>query len=78
VNAPNGFAPSYDIGGAGEWEIGSWEITAVGMNVGENEDGNNYNFFGGQIGNTLNTSLGTGNYRLIGQLTSKQFLDAEF
>jgi hypothetical protein len=36
VNAPNGFTPSYDIGGAVEWEIGSWEFTAVGMNVGEN------------------------------------------
>jgi hypothetical protein len=45
VNAPNGFAPSYDIGGAAEWEVGSWDVTALGMNVGENDDGNNYNFF---------------------------------
>jgi hypothetical protein len=77
VNAPNGFAPSYDIGGAVEWEIGSWDITAMGMNVGENDDGNNYNFFGGQIGYKLNSSLGEGNYRLIGQITSKQFLDED-
>ena len=77
VNAPNGFAPSYDIGGAVEWEIGSWDITAMGMNVGENEDGNNYNFFAGQIGYKLNTSLGEGNYRLIGQMTSKEFLDED-
>ncbi len=27
VNGPNGFAPSYDIGGAVEWEIGIWDIT---------------------------------------------------
>jgi hypothetical protein len=77
VNAPNGFAPSYDIGGAVEWEIGSWELTAVGMNVGENEDGNNYNFFGGKIGYELKTILGEGNFRLIGQMTSKEFLDED-
>jgi len=77
VNAPNGFAPSYDIGGAVEWEIGSWDITALGMNVGENDDGNNYNFFAGQIGYKLKTSLGEGNYRLIGQITSKEFADED-
>jgi len=42
VNGPNGFAPSFDIGGAVEWEIGIWEFTAVGMNVGENDDGKWY------------------------------------
>jgi porin len=75
VNAPNGFAPSFDIGGAAEWTIGSWDITAMGMNVGENDDGNNYNFFAGQFGYKLNTSLGEGNYRIIGQISSKEFLD---
>jgi len=75
VNAPNGFAPSYDIGAAAEWEIGSWEITALGMNVGENDDGRNYNFFAAQIGYKLNTDLGEGNYRVIGQMTNKKFLD---
>ncbi|MBW2429940.1 MAG: porin, partial [Deltaproteobacteria bacterium] len=76
VNGPNGFAPSFDIGGALEWQIGSWDITAVGMNVGENDDGNNYNFLAGQIGYKINSFLGEGNYRAIGQLTSKEFLDA--
>jgi porin len=75
VNGPTGFAPSYDIGGAVEWETGDWDITALGMNVGENDDGNNYNFFAAQIGYKLSTSLGEGNYRLIGQITSKEFLD---
>ncbi len=75
VNGPNGFAPSYDIGGAVEWELGSWAIKGVGMNIGENDDGNNYNFFAAQLGYKVNTSLGEGNYRLIGQVTSKQFLD---
>ena len=76
VNGPNGFAPSFDIGGALEWEVGIWEITAVGMNVGQNDDGNNYNFFAGQIGYKMNSILGEGNYRVIGHLTSKEFLDA--
>jgi len=75
VNASNGFAPSYDIGGAVEWELGSWAVKGVGMNIGENDDGNNYNFFSAQLGYKVNTSLGEGNYRLIGQVTSKQFLD---
>jgi len=77
VNAPNGFAPSYDIGGAVEWETGSWVIKGVGMNVGENDDGKNYNFFAAQMDYSVNTSLGEGNYRLIGQVTSEDFLDKE-
>ena len=75
VNAPNGFAPSYDIGGASEWEVGNWDVTALGMNVGENEYGNNYNFFAAQLGYKLNTALGAGHYRVIGQMTNKEFLD---
>lgn len=77
VNSSNGFFPSYDIGGAVEWEIGNWDITGLGMNIGENDDGNNYNFFAGQIGYKLNTSLGEGNYRLIVDGTSEQFLNED-
>jgi len=77
VNAPNGFAPSYDIGGAAQWEFGNWEFTAMGMNVGENDHGNNYNFFGSQLAYTLNTTLGEGNYRVIGQITSREFMDKD-
>lgn len=44
VNGPNGFAPSYDIGGAVQWEIGPLYANGVVMNIGENDDGNNYNF----------------------------------
>jgi len=77
VNGPNAFLPSYDIGGAVEWDIGNWYINAVGMNVGENDDDNNYNYFGAEIGYQLNTSLGEGNYRLIVDATSKDFLSAD-
>ncbi len=65
VNGPNGFAPSYDLGGAVEWELGKWRAKGVVMNIGENGDGNNYNFLGVQLGYTLDTALGEGNYRVI-------------
>jgi hypothetical protein len=75
VNGPNGLHPSFDIGGAAEWELGSFDITGVGMNVGENDDGNNYHYFAGQLGYKLNTNLGEGNYRLVVAAASEQFLD---
>ena len=77
VNGPNGFFPSYDIGGAAEWEIGNFDITALGMNIGKNDDGNNYNYLAAQILYKLGTSMGEGNYRLIVATTSKDFLDNE-
>jgi hypothetical protein len=77
VNGPSGFAPSYDIGGAVEWEMGPWAIKGVGMNVGKNDDGNGYNFFASQIGYKVNTAVGEGNYRLIGEVSSEDFLDKD-
>ena len=75
VNAPNGFVPSYDIGGVFEWEISNFSVKGVVMNVGENDDGDSYHFYGVQLGYTLNTPLGEGNYRVIIDRTSKRFLD---
>jgi porin len=75
VNGPNAGLPSYDVGGALEWEINGFGFKAVYMNIGENDDGKNFNFFGGQVGYTLNTSLGEGNYRIIGAITNEAFLD---
>jgi len=76
VNGPNGFAPSYDVGGAVEWEFGSWGITGVFMNVAANQFGNSYNFFAAQIGHRVNTPLGKGTYRLVGQITDAEFPNA--
>ena len=45
------------------------------MDVGENDDGNNFQFYGVQLGYALETHLGKGNYRIIVDATSKQFLD---
>ncbi len=75
VNGPNGFAPSYDLGAAFEWEKQAFSLKGVWMNVGENDDANDYMFYGVQFGYALKTGLGEGNYRLIYEGTSKDFLD---
>ena len=77
VNASNGILPSWDIGGALEWEYGRLGVTGVYMNVGENDDGNNYNFYGAQVMVTLETSFGEGHYWMNYNFTSKAFLDPD-
>ncbi len=77
VNAPNAFLPSYDLGGALEWELGRFSLRGVVMDIGSNDDGNGFQFYGLQLGYKLNTDLGEGNYRLIGSGTSNDFLDPE-
>lgn len=77
VNGPNVFAPSFDIGGAAELDLGNFSVRGVIMDIGENDDGNSYHFYGLQLAYTLETSLGEGNYRLIVNGTSKEFLDID-
>ena len=50
VNAPTGFLPSYDWGGAVELERAPWSFRAAVMQVGENDDGSGYTFYGGEAG----------------------------
>ena len=75
ANGPNVFLPSYDMGGAFGWDVGRFGFRTVVMNVGENDDGNNYTFFGGQAAYTLTTGLGEGTYRLVAAGTTKEFLN---
>ena len=75
VNSADSFFPSYDIGSALEWDVGSWFIRGVAMEIGENDDGASYMFYGGQLGVTIESGLGVGNYRIIVDGTSKDFLD---
>ncbi|MGB5423452.1 MAG: carbohydrate porin [Desulfobacterales bacterium] len=77
VNASNGILPSWDIGGALEWDYGRFGARGVYMNVGENDDGNNYNFYGAQVMYALETPLGEGHYRVNYNFTSKAFLDPD-
>ena len=75
TNGPNVFLPSYDLGAAVDWHDGPWAFHAVVMDIGENDDGNNYSFYGLQAGYTLHTDLGSGHYRLIMAGASEDFLD---
>ncbi|MCJ7539366.1 MAG: carbohydrate porin [Desulfobacterales bacterium] len=72
-NAANGFAPSYDMGAVAEWEFGQFTLKGVAMSVGENDDGRSYNFYGTNMGYTINTKLGEGHYRVNVEWTSKDF-----
>jgi porin len=77
VNSGGYSLPSYDVGAALEFAFGDWQIKATALNIGENDDGNNYNFWGGQIGYRADTGLGEGNYRAVIVGTSKAFLQPE-
>jgi hypothetical protein len=75
VNGPNAFLPSYDTGGALEWNSGPWSLRGVVMKVNENDGGNDYTFYGAQLGYTLQSELGEGNYRVLVDRTSEDFVD---
>ena len=73
-NAPGTYVPSYDWGGALEWETGPWSVTFVAMNVGDDQDGS-FNFFGGELAYALDTTFGRGNYRIFIGGTGQGFFD---
>lgn len=75
VNGPNAFLPSYDIGGAIEWEIGGFSVKGVAMAMGTNDEepAEPYNFYGIQFGYNVDFGMGEGNYRLILDTTSDDF-----
>jgi len=77
VNGPNAFLPSYDIGGAIEWEIGGFSVKGVAMALGSNGEEDDldepYNFYGMQFAYTVDFGLGEGNYRLLVDTTSSDF-----
>jgi hypothetical protein len=77
VNARNAFLPAYDAGAVLVWKIKDLTFSAVGMNVGENDDGNNYNYYAAEADYRLKTALGEGNYRVMYSGTSREFLDPD-
>ncbi|MGD8992870.1 MAG: porin [Desulfobacterales bacterium] len=77
VNAVTGNFVSYDIGGVAQWAIGNFSANGLIMDVGENEEGNNFQYYALQLAYLLETGLGEGNYRLTGTLTSDNFLNAD-
>jgi len=81
TNAPQAFLPSYDVGGAIEWEMGGFSVTGVGMALGTNGwEGRldqPYNAFFMQVGYAADTGLGQGNYRLVLGMSSDAFPNPE-
>ncbi|MBW2408532.1 MAG: porin [Deltaproteobacteria bacterium] len=77
VNAVTGNFVSYDVGGAAQWAYGRFGVNAMIMDVGENEQENNFQFYAAQASYRLETGLGQGNYRITGTMTSDNFLNAE-
>jgi hypothetical protein len=75
TNGPNVFLPSYDVGAALEWSGGPWSMSGVVMNIGENDDGNNFSFVGLQAGYKTNNRFGEGNYRFVVAGANAEFLD---
>lgn len=75
TNGPNVFLPSYDIGIALQWDSSAWHLRGVVMEIGENDDGNSFNFYGLQAGFSVNNSLGAGNYRVLIAGASQDFLN---
>ena len=75
VNAPTANLASYDKGAVGELDVGPVSLRGVIMEVGANDDGNKYNFYGGQAAITTKTRLGEGTYRVVVTGTDSQFLD---
>lgn len=71
VNHHNAFLPAYDWGGALVWKHRDWTFSGIGMNVGENDDGNNFNYFAVEADYHLKTALGEGNYRVMYSGTSR-------
>ena len=77
VNAATAFLPSYDYGGAVQLRTGSFTTNAMVMNVGGNDDGQSYWFWGVQFGYEVASKLGMGHYRILVDGTSKDFLDPQ-
>ena len=75
VNSVQDLLPSYDGGGAVEWETGRWSFRGVAMIVGKNDDDKEYKYLGAMVGYRATIPRDEGNYRLTLAATSEDFLD---
>jgi porin len=88
---PEPILPSYDRGVALQWDLVAWSLRALYMNVGKDEEeeedrkkdrftnrdfGEDYDYFGVEVGYAIQTRLGGGHYRLIHARTSRDFVDS--
>ena len=64
-NSPNAVFPSYDLGVATVWRMDQWTFSGVFMEVNQLTSPDKYTFYGVQARYTLETTLGTGHYRVL-------------
>jgi porin len=64
-NSPNAIFPSYDLGVATVWHMDQWTFSGVFMEVHQLTSPDKYTFYGVQARYTLETTLGTGHYRVL-------------
>lgn len=74
VNGPNAFLPSYDAGVALELDRGPLSLKAVVMDVGTNDNGSSFQFYGAQIGYTKESNGRSQEHRVVVAKTSHDFL----
>ncbi len=67
--------PAYNPGGGLALDIGEWGLSAVVMST-KNEEGNSYNYYGGQAIYRPDIDLGEGNYRVFAFTTDGAFANA--
>ncbi|MFO1350703.1 MAG: hypothetical protein U1F68_08515 [Gammaproteobacteria bacterium] len=73
VNSPIANLPSYDVGGAVEFDAPLFSVRGVIMNSKNDDD--DFNYYALQFGYKLETGLGAGNYRVYGFTTNDRFFD---
>lgn len=76
VNNPLANLPSYEGGGVVAWEAGALAVQGLVMNS-QTEDDEDFNYYALQLGYTLETAWGEGNYRIYGFITDEEFLDEQ-
>jgi len=64
-NSPNAVFPSYDLGVATVWHRDQWTFSGVLMEVNQLTSPDKYTFYGVQARYTLESTLGTGHYRVL-------------
>ena len=77
VQAANAFLPSYDWGGAVEFEAGNLLIRGVGMAIGENRDGIANNFYGMMVSHWFDAKWGKAKYSIGANITTEDFLSPD-
>ena len=77
VNTPLTTPPSYDLGIVLELNKGPFSAKLLGMTTKDGEEGPFYQYYALQLGYTLNSKWGEGNYRIFGFVTSDDFSDWE-